>query len=145
MEPSTPMILSRVFSWAQVFSCGFIASRRPMAENCSSLSETRTPWRRLRTVTLCERETMSSSLPSRTSLSAVSWFFRRFIRAKVTLSPFFLVRFSLTWMMAFSFVPMMSAKSTSSMYSTKNSSSHCWTVRPVAARVSAMAWLPSQG
>ena len=53
-------------------------------------------------------------------------------------SPGFFIRFSLTWMMLDSLVPISPAKRFSVRYSVKNLSSHCSTVSPVATLESAI-------
>ncbi len=114
------------------------ASRREMAEYCSSISETRTPLRRLSTYRRNERESMRSSLSSSVSEPVTASWVSLLTRAKVTLSPGFLVRSSLTWMIEFCSEPISPAKRFWVRYSLKNLSSHCWTVSPVTTRVSAI-------
>src|SRR5688572_11490513 len=108
------------------------ASRREIAENCSSISASRTPLRRLLTATSNERDAMSSSLPSRTLRPVTASLVSLLTSAKFTRSPGFFIRFSLTWMIEASLVPISPEKRLSVRYSVKNLSSHCSTVRPDA-------------
>ncbi|MCY1374833.1 hypothetical protein D9M69_621980 [compost metagenome] len=99
-------MLSRIFSIAQSFKAILPALRSSIADFCSSQSVTTTALRKGATVTAIERESSSSSLPSRIWLPVTPLFLSLRTAAKVILSPGLRVRSSLTWMMEFSSVPM---------------------------------------